>query len=64
MSLQYPERAKRALEDAIRMRETMYAVFWALVTKKPVPAAALLSLNHDVQEAAQHAMLVREQGTL
>ena len=58
MSLQYPDKAKRALDDAIRMREAMYAVLWALVTKKPVPAAALLSLNHDVQEAAQHALLV------
>lgn len=62
ISLQAPERAKEALEEAIRLRETLYAIFWALVTKKPVPAAALISLNQDVQEAAQHAMLVQSSG--
>jgi len=47
----------QALASAIEMREAMYAVFWALVRKKPVPSAELSTLNRYIQSAAQHAIL-------
>jgi predicted RNA-binding Zn ribbon-like protein len=57
-----PARAKLALEAAIQMREAMYAVFWALVQKKPVPKAQLMILNWYAQEAARHMTLVETNG--
>jgi len=52
-----PGESRRALEAAIQMRETMYAVLAAILNKKPVPAAALYTLNGYVQAAAQHLQL-------
>ena len=57
-----PEAAQRALSAAIELRESMNAVFWALVQKKPVPAAALTTLNQFVQASAQHSHLVQVNG--
>lgn len=57
LSYAAPEAAQRALEAAIQLREAMFGVFWALVTKKPVPAAALVILNQYVKDAAQHVSL-------
>lgn len=57
-----PDAAQHALSDAIELRETMYAVFWAIVNQKPAPRAALTTLNQFVQEAAQHAQLVEVSG--
>jgi predicted RNA-binding Zn ribbon-like protein len=54
-----PEVAQRALLAAIQLREAMYAVIWATVTKKPVPEGALYTLNQYVQAAAQHSSLVQ-----
>ena len=50
--------APRALAAAIEMREAMYAVFAAILHRKPVPRAALATLNGYVQAAAQHSELV------
>jgi len=60
--LQSPAGAKQALGAAIQMREAMYAVFWALVRKKPVPKAQLTILNSYAQEAARHMILVETSG--
>jgi predicted RNA-binding Zn ribbon-like protein len=57
-----PEAAKKALESAIQLREAIYAVVWAIVTKKPVPRAALLTVNQYAQGAAQHLLLVETKG--
>ncbi len=57
-SMQYPEEAQRALSSAIRLREAISEIFYALARKKPVPAAALAILNGQVQEAAQHLVLM------
>jgi predicted RNA-binding Zn ribbon-like protein len=57
-SMQHPDAAKRALASAIQLREAISEIFYALATKKPVPAASLVILNQHVQEAAQHLMLV------
>lgn len=56
-----PQAAKEALSSAIRLREAIYAVFVAILNKKPVPAPALLTLNQYVQSAAQHAQLAPAQ---
>ena len=61
-SLQSPEPAQHILQHAIRMREAMHEVFWAIVTKKPVPQKSLMVLNGYVQDAAQHAALVPSGG--
>lgn len=52
------EEAGRALESAIRLREAISEIFYAVVRKKPVPAAALVVLNCNVQDALQHLALV------
>ena len=57
-----PQAAQRVLAAAIQLREAMYAVFWAVVSKKAVPAAALFTLNQYVQVAAQHARLIPGNG--
>lgn len=57
-SLESPEEAQQILDHAIRMREAMHEVFWAIVTRKPVPKMPLMVLNGYVQDAAQHAALV------
>jgi predicted RNA-binding Zn ribbon-like protein len=61
-SQQNPEAAEQALRTAIHMRESMYAVFWAVVTRKPLPMAELHVLNEYVKEAAQHVSLVPARG--
>jgi predicted RNA-binding Zn ribbon-like protein len=61
-SMQAPEPAQRALLAAIELREAMYAVFWALVKRKPVPLASLNVLNQYVRGAAQHVTLVPGRG--
>jgi predicted RNA-binding Zn ribbon-like protein len=54
-----PEPALRSLALAIELREAMYAVFVAIVNRKPVPSAALTTLNQYVQSAAEHARLIQ-----
>lgn len=61
-SRETPEPGQRALRRAIEMREAMYAVFWAVVKRKPVPAAQLLVLNQFLQAAAQHVHLAPGRG--
>jgi predicted RNA-binding Zn ribbon-like protein len=53
-----PAAAKHALAAAIQLREVIYEVFWAILNKKPAPAAALMTLNQYVQVAAEHSRLV------
>jgi predicted RNA-binding Zn ribbon-like protein len=52
------EPSRRALEAAIQLREAMYAVFGSIINQKPVPSAAMNTLNQYVQGAAQHLLLV------
>jgi len=53
-----PEAAQQALRSAIQLREAIYAVFAAILNRKPVPAAALTTLNGYLQAAAQYAQLM------
>lgn len=61
-SAESPEAAERALRAAIRLREAMSDVFYALVRGRPVPKASLAVLNSFLQEAARHASLVSNEG--
>jgi predicted RNA-binding Zn ribbon-like protein len=63
-SQQNPEAAERTRASAIRMREAMHEVFWAIVQRKPVPKAALMVLNGYIQEAARHIELVPGKGRM
>lgn len=53
-----PNRAHKALESAIKLREAMSEILYAVAQERPVPKAALALLNHSVQQAAQHTTLV------
>jgi predicted RNA-binding Zn ribbon-like protein len=57
------ESTKRALQAAIELREAMYAVFGAVLQKKPVPPGPLYLLNQFVQDAARHMNLVPVRGS-
>jgi predicted RNA-binding Zn ribbon-like protein len=57
-----PQAAQKALSAAIELREAMYAVFSAIINRKPAPAAALTILNQYVQGAAEHSQLVEVNG--
>lgn len=61
-SMQSPEAAAHALKDAIRLREAMYEVFWAVVQKKSVPHQPLIVFNSYIQEAARRASLIPADG--
>jgi predicted RNA-binding Zn ribbon-like protein len=58
-----PEEAQHVLAAAIEMREAIFAVFAAIARRKPVPSAALATLNQFLQGAAQHAQLVPAPGS-
>ena len=57
-----PERAQQVLDWARELREAIHDVFWAIMNKRPVPAAALARLNADAQSAAGHMRLVPAKG--
>jgi predicted RNA-binding Zn ribbon-like protein len=61
LSQTLPGEAERVLRAAIELREAIYAIFWAIVNKKGVPAPALATLNRYAQDAAQHTRLVLSQ---
>ncbi len=57
-----PQRAQEVLTRGRELREAMHEVFWAIIHKRPVPAAALARINADVQSAATHRSLVPVKG--
>lgn len=61
-SMQWQEEAQDALQSAIRLREAMFEVFWAVVQKKPAPRSPLTILNGYVQEAGQHMNVMPHDG--
>ena len=61
-SMQYKEDAEEVLKSAIVLREVISEIFYAIVQRKPVPAAPLAKLNRHVREATQHLNLVSGKG--
>jgi len=53
-----PHGAQQALRRARELREAIHDVFWPIIRKRPVPAAALAKLNASVQAAARHLRLL------
>jgi predicted RNA-binding Zn ribbon-like protein len=62
LSQQHPGKAEEVRASAIRLREAMFEVFWAVVQRKPVPKSPLLVLNGFVQEAGRHIELMPVKG--
>ncbi|HEV2986264.1 MAG TPA: ABATE domain-containing protein [Vicinamibacterales bacterium] len=52
--------AARALDRAIALREAIYAVFAAVVTRRPAPADAIDELEAAYRQAMAHARLARK----
>ena len=61
-SVESPAAAEGALHAAVRLREAMSEVFYALLRNRPVPKTSLTILNGFVQDAAQHASLAPNDG--
>ena len=55
---QSPELAERALQEALHLRETLFAIFQAIAEGRGVPAKALARLNIAAQSCADHERLV------
>jgi predicted RNA-binding Zn ribbon-like protein len=55
---QSPELAERALQEALHLRETLFAIFQAIAEGRGVPAKALARLNIAAQSCADHGRLV------
>jgi predicted RNA-binding Zn ribbon-like protein len=52
-----PGRAQSALRHAIRLRDTIYEIFLAVVERRDVPGTALAVLNTAIGDAAGHARI-------
>lgn len=50
--------AKRALKQALALREALFAIFSATMSKRPAPPDALATLNQCLRAAADHSLLV------
>jgi predicted RNA-binding Zn ribbon-like protein len=57
-----PDRAGVALRRARELREAIHDVFWAIINHRPVPPAALATLNAAARIAAEHLRLVPTNG--
>jgi predicted RNA-binding Zn ribbon-like protein len=57
-----PEEAADALGRAINLRETLFAVFSALMEGHSVPPVEMETLNASIQDAALHSRLVESAG--
>jgi predicted RNA-binding Zn ribbon-like protein len=53
-----PEKAARALEDAIEAREAIYRLFSAVAAGREVPSAPFTHLNKAIADALSHSRLV------
>lgn len=59
MAGESPGRGTNALQCAIQFRETLYAIFSAVVERRAVPGNALARLNNTLQEAEAHGRIVQ-----
>jgi predicted RNA-binding Zn ribbon-like protein len=53
-----PQSALKVLLWGRELREAIHDVFWAIINRREVPAAALAKLNAAVQDSAAHLRLV------
>jgi len=53
-----PGRGKTALQQAVQLREAVFAIFSAVAERRAIPGNPLALLNFAVQESAAHARIV------
>lgn len=53
-----PSHGETALQQAVRLREALFAIFSAVAEHRALPANALALLNFAVQEGAAHSRIV------
>ncbi len=58
----HPDDAQQTLRSAIKLREAMYGIFWAVANRRKVPPPAVATLNTFVREAGRHSVLVQTNG--
>jgi predicted RNA-binding Zn ribbon-like protein len=54
-----PDETKEAMRRAINLRESLYAIFMAVLNKQKAPQLAMDRLNANLHNVAQHARLVQ-----
>jgi predicted RNA-binding Zn ribbon-like protein len=59
-----PDETKEAMRRAINLRESLYAIFVAVLNKQKAPQLAMDRLNANLHNVAQHSRLVQSQGRL
>ena len=57
-----PSDAQQTLGAAIRLREAMYEIFWAVANRRKIPSPGLATLNQFIREAGCHFVLVQSNG--
>jgi len=63
-TLKQPEKTEVLLENAIKLRESIYTIFSRRYAGKPIPENALHTLNSVVQQAMSHLQLAPEEGKM
>lgn len=59
-----PDETKEALRRAINLRESLYAIFMAVINKQKAPQLAMDGLNANLHNVATHSRLVQSEGRL
>jgi predicted RNA-binding Zn ribbon-like protein len=59
-----PDETKEAMRRAINLRESLYAIFMAVLNKQKAPQTAMDRLNANLHDVAQHSRLVQVEGRL
>jgi predicted RNA-binding Zn ribbon-like protein len=59
-----PDEAGEALRRAINLRESLYAIFSAVMNKQTAPQLAMERLNANLHEAALHSRLIQREARL
>ncbi len=59
-----PDETKEAMRRAINLRESLYAIFMAVLNKQKAPQLAMDRLNANLHNVAMHSRLVQTEGRL
>ncbi len=59
-----PDETKEAMRRAINLRESLHAIFMAVINKQKAPQLAMDRLNADLHHVALHSRLVQGAGKL
>lgn len=57
-AVQAPGRAVEALEEGVKLRDAIFAVFSAVVDRQPVPSHGLALINFYAQDSAAHRRII------